>query len=544
MGGFLAPDPTNGFTNCMHAFAFIRPTPKETAGPQKSKLRFRRQNPVPATPDVVPTRPLTPAADLGRPGTPLAQIPISRHTSPLTRSYGERRKLCKKRAVKKTLESTPLPKTFRKHSAPENDHPITPPHLPPRPQINIDPEQHSVPDNTEVVTAAAAVVVSSVTKLDLNPFDDEHSLLEGGDTNQNDAGTFHALSALRPRLPHQRMQYLRRLGDGGEGHIDLFRLHRAPQTLLAVKTLRRTPELISHKSNKRKPLEAHILQDLLPTAHPHIVQMFGYTCTPRKTILIYEYCSLGDLQDLLENYFARSASIPEGFIWHVYLAIAKALAYMHTGYIAQSSSPDPSIQGTDDWTLQMYNKPWTPILHRDLKPENIFFRPSTSSPYPTPLLADFGLATSQTPNPYQCFGTYTYQGPEIPTQTTASDLWSLGATIHALVHGRPPMIPKPNSRSTESWEFDPRSRRVKEVSERGYSLQLGIVMKGVLRRRMEERLAGKRLVQMVELGRKEWGGVEEGMQEWAFDKLEEGKEEDDEWDVSVRGCAEKPWKRG
>lgn len=60
---------------------------------------------------------------------------------------------------------------------------------------------------------------------------------------------------------------------------------------------------------------------------------------------------------------------------------------------------------------------------------------------------------------------------------------------------------------------------------------------------MEERLAGKRLVQMVELGRKECGGVEEGMKEWAFDKLEEGKEEE-EWDCSVRGCAEKPWKRG
>ena len=49
---------------------------------------------------------------------------------------------------------------------------------------------------------------------------------------------------------------------------------------------------------------------------------------------------------------------------------------------------------------------------------------------------------------------------------------------------------------------------------------------------------------MVELGRKEWGGLEEGMKEWAFDKLEEGKEEDDEWDVSVKGRAEKPWKRG
>lgn len=104
------------------------------------------------------------------------------------------------------------------------------------------------------------------------------------------------------------------------------------------------------------------------------------------------------------------------------------------------------------------------------------------------------------------------------------------------------MIRKPKGRSTESWEFDPRSRRIKEVGDRGYSLQLGIVMRGVLRWRMEERVGGKRLVQLVELGRKEWGGVEEGMGEWAFAKVGEGKEEEGEF--KIRGCAEKPWKRG
>ncbi|KAI4277783.1 MAG: hypothetical protein L6R38_005366, partial [Xanthoria sp. 2 TBL-2021] len=425
MGGFLAPDPINGFANCMHAFAFIRPSRKETERLQKSKLRFRRQNPSSKPPDVAPSRPLSPATVLGRAGTPPVQIRPSRRTSPLTRHSRERRKLCKKRAVKKTPKSTPLPIVFRKNSAPLNDHLLTPPPLPPRPRIKIDPEQHIVLDNTNIVTVPPAVAASPVSELDVNPFNDEHSILKGGDTNHNDAELLYVLSALRPRLPHQRMHYLRRLGDGGEGHIDLFRLHCPPQTLLAVKTLKRTPDLICHKNNMRKPLEAHILQDLLPTSHPHIVQMFGYTCTPRKTIMIYEYCSLGDLQDLLENYFARSVNIPEGFIWHVYLAIAKALAYLHTGYIAQSSPPGSSIQDTDDLTLQMYNEPWTPILHRDIKPENIFFRPSSSSPYPTPLLADFGLATPQTPNPYECSGTFTYQGPEIPTQTAASDLWSL-----------------------------------------------------------------------------------------------------------------------
>ncbi|KAL8850775.1 MAG: hypothetical protein Q9221_004273 [Calogaya cf. arnoldii] len=559
MGGFLAPDPTNGFTNCMHAFGFIRPTRNETERRRKSKLRFRRQNPGSKPQDVVPSRPLLPphSTDLDTACALPIQTYPSRHTSPLTRPSRERRKLCKKRAVKKASVSTAL----SIGSAPLDDHLPTPPPLPPRPEIKIETEQQIVSDGTNIVakspviatppvTATSPVTASlpvtagpPATALDVNPFDDQQNTSKEVNTNDNNAELLDALPSLRPRLPHQRMHYLRRLGDGGEGHIDLFRLHCAPQTLLAVKTLRRTPDLICHKNNTRKPLEAHLLQDLLPTPHPHIVQMFGYTCTPRKTIFFYEYCSLGDLQDVVENYFSHRVKIPEGFIWHVFGAIAKALAYLHTGYIAPSPTQNADSSANADADslalLQMYSEPWTPILHRDIKPENIFFRPSSSSsPYPVPLLADFGLATHQTPDPYQCSGTFTYQGPEIPTQTAASDLWSLGATIHALIHGRPPMHPQPMGRSTESWEFDPRSRRVLGIEERGYSSQLEIVMRGVLRRRMEERVKGKRLVGLVELGRKEWGGEEVGMEEWAFGgvgEVEEGR---------IKGFGEKPWKRG
>ncbi|KAL8893757.1 MAG: hypothetical protein Q9192_004954 [Flavoplaca navasiana] len=442
MGGFLAPDPMSGFTNCMHAFAFIRPTRKETQRVQKPRLRSRG------------------------------------------------------------------------HS--------------------------SSSKNVGVVKETDAA--SSVVAIKIKPFDDEDSLSGSTQPKRNCAEPSDALSALRPRLPHQRMHFLRRLGDGGEGHIDLFRLHCLPQTFLAVKTLKRTPDVIFYKNNTRKPLEAHILQDLLPTPHPHIVQMFGYTCTPRKTMMIYEYCILGDLQDVLESHFRRQALIPEGFIWHVYVAIAKALAYLHTGYIIPSHhSNSPTNSDADSLALlQKYDEPWTPILHRDIKPENIFLRPSPSTTYPTPLLADFGLATHRTPKPYECSGTFTYQGPEIPTQTAASDLWSLGATIHAMAHGRPPMIPKSEGRSTESWEWDPRSRRVRDVEEKGYSMHLGVLMRGVLRRRMEERVGGKRLVRLVEVGRKDWGGKDLALEECAF----RGFDGEGDGEFKIRGAAEKPWKRG
>ncbi|KAL8765352.1 MAG: hypothetical protein Q9209_007538 [Squamulea sp. 1 TL-2023] len=485
MGGFLAPDPTNGFTNCIHAFAFIRPARKVSERDQKPKHKTQYRGFRQDDADIKASRLLPPATTGLGPVSiaPVQKLP-SRNAARLIRQSRGRRRLYKKRAIQDTSRRTPLPVASRRSVMPLFDQTHTPPLPPPRPEVQIEPEQYVELDN-------APLAVSIARAPNADPFDDEHSISKGAVTNQDNGELRGTLSTLRPCLPHQRMHYLRRLGSGGEGHIDLFRLHCPPQALLAVKTLKRTPELIWHKNNKRKLLEAHILQDLLPKPHPHIVQMIGYTYTPRKTMFFYEYCSLGDLQDVLENYFRRSVAIPEGFIWHVYLAIAKALAYLHTGYSAQSL-PDSSTQTTDKFALQIKpSKPWTPILHRDIKPENVFLRPSTSSPYPTPLLADFGLATSHIPEADECSGTFTYQGPEIPLQTPASDLWSLGATIHTLVHGCPPIISRPKGRSRESWEWDPRSRRVKEVGGRGYSLHLGVMMRGVLRKRMEERVWGK-----------------------------------------------------
>ncbi len=81
------------------------------------------------------------------------------------------------------------------------------------------------------------------------------------------------------------------------------------------------------------------------------------------------------------------------------------------------------------------------ILHRDLKPHNILLDPNDE-----PLVADFGLAKLlEDPDVTvagEVLGTPAFMSPEqaknAACATAASDVYSLGATLYALVTGRPP----------------------------------------------------------------------------------------------------------
>ncbi len=86
------------------------------------------------------------------------------------------------------------------------------------------------------------------------------------------------------------------------------------------------------------------------------------------------------------------------------------------------------------------------IVHRDIKPANILL--ATRGPAAgTYKLTDFGLATS--PDRQHALtatgtllGTLSYLAPEVASgddATPSSDLYSLGATLHELVVGRPPL---------------------------------------------------------------------------------------------------------
>lgn len=101
-----------------------------------------------------------------------------------------------------------------------------------------------------------------------------------------------------------------------------------------------------------------------------------------------EFCDRGSLHDLIWEYSEKRKSlnpdrIPESFIWHAFLGLADALAYLQTGESYISMSPE-KINGDD----------WKPIVHCDIKPANIFLRsrdtPGSTKPFYT-LLSDFGL---------------------------------------------------------------------------------------------------------------------------------------------------------
>ncbi|KAL8809193.1 MAG: hypothetical protein Q9223_007955 [Gallowayella weberi] len=309
MGGFLAPDPLKGFTKVFHPFAFIGIPRTDGQRDQRPRFKIRHQNPRLNEPGVAPCRPLRPSnVGVG----PVNIIPDQIHEmirlgpTPLTsESSSLSNKIIKQRSNSQKRKSrNPVP------SPPEADRLAGEKYTP---TVEVHAKQLIVLSK-DLVAPQSVELTSTHASTDNGQAAPEKDVPGSVSTQDHSA-----LAGLRPRLPHQRLHFIRRIGHGGEGHCDLFRIHAAPQTLLAVKTLTRTPELVRHKNNKRKPLEAHILQDILSTPHPHI-------------------CGLGDLQDVIEAYFSRNVTIPEGFIWHVYLGIAKALAYLHTGYIAPSST--------------------------------------------------------------------------------------------------------------------------------------------------------------------------------------------------------------
>src|SRR5262249_34323249 len=83
------------------------------------------------------------------------------------------------------------------------------------------------------------------------------------------------------------------------------------------------------------------------------------------------------------------------------------------------------------------------ILHRDLKPHNILVETEGDRP----LVADFGLAKllqggREITGPGDVMGTPPYMSPEqargSANVTVATDVYGLGATLYALLTGRPP----------------------------------------------------------------------------------------------------------
>ncbi|MCJ1397942.1 hypothetical protein MMC11_001138 [Xylographa trunciseda] len=196
---------------------------------------------------------------------------------------------------------------------------------------------------------------------------------------------------------------------------------------------------------RKVPEEVRILLDILPR-NQRLCAILEYFPAPDNVFLM-EFCDGGDLDRLSKFYRDKDELLPESFLWHVFLQGAEGLAYIHHGH-GQTDIPKHN---------------WSPIIHLDIKPENIFlqWRPGcdTTRDYPDLKIGDFGLSVvvnelrDEPPYVFHA-GTHAWKPPEQPLVTMKTDVWSLGAVIHHLCHGREPIEVPPSN-----WRSNPTSKR-------------------------------------------------------------------------------------
>jgi len=241
---------------------------------------------------------------------------------------------------------------------------------------------------------------------------------------------------------------IRQIGSGGFGNC--FLLERKTDKALRVCKVQ-AREFFYDGEYEDTPLEVSILRDILPQ-HDRILRLHEFVNQHHTVQLYYDYYEGGDLAGLICSYSEQWQKLPETFLWHAYLQLSEALAFLHHGYDRRQLGSPPAD--------------WTSVIHGDIKDKNIFLGPPdpfSNDPlarvYPSLVLGDFGMADLQ---PTRRWGTPQWQPPELPVTSMKADVWGVGAVIHALAHeGRPPISSRPPRAENLSWEEwceDPRSR--------------------------------------------------------------------------------------
>ncbi|KAG6545018.1 hypothetical protein Mapa_013710 [Marchantia paleacea] len=154
------------------------------------------------------------------------------------------------------------------------------------------------------------------------------------------------------------------------------------------------------------------VENLSKVRHTNLVTLLGYCQTPNEHLLVYEYCSRGNL-------------------WHYLFGKGPILTWEQRINIALGSA-----RGI--WYLHLY--PGGYIVHRDLKPTNILLNEHMEAK-----VSDFGLSRFIAIEESRVFtevkGTTGYLDPEylsLGTLTFASDVYSFGIVLLELISGRRP----------------------------------------------------------------------------------------------------------
>lgn len=210
------------------------------------------------------------------------------------------------------------------------------------------------------------------------------------------------------------------VGKGASGRVKIAK-HRRTGQLAAVKILPLAPLMNSRASlatqqaktdKQRLGIDREITMMKLMN-HPNIMRIYDVYEGEKELFLVLEYIEGGELFDFLVN----RGRLPPLEALAYFKQIVHGLNYAHT----------------------------FSIIHRDLKPENILIH--SLSP-PLVKIADWGMAAFAPPAlqlETSC-GSPHYASPEIVNgekyEGNATDIWSCGVILYALLTGRLPFDDK------------------------------------------------------------------------------------------------------
>ena len=154
------------------------------------------------------------------------------------------------------------------------------------------------------------------------------------------------------------------------------------------------------------------------SGHPHVIGLYDAGALPDgRPYLVMELCTGGSLAEMIRD----RGGLPPDEVHQIGVRIADALGAAHE----------------------------LGVLHRDIKPANVLV-----NRYGMVGLADFGLASIITADNEQSATrealTPAYAAPEafaLAEPAPAADVYSFGATLYALLTGRPPRFPETGSPS-------------------------------------------------------------------------------------------------